>query len=125
MNTLAKLSIEDAKALGVIVAKPMESTHYNMKVKGVTFDIIYAEMLGACPVRNGTGVLEMIEPADNHNASVILSADGTRILAWDLRNAKRAEQANISQPTYPNGLRKGDSGPNPESQDLTMTFTHR
>jgi hypothetical protein len=125
MNTLGKFSIQDAKALGVIDAKPMESTQYNMKVKGVTFDIIYAEMLGACPVRNGNDVLEMIEPADNENASLILSADGTRILAWNLRNAKRADQPDVSQPTYPSGLRKSDGGPNPESQAITITFSHR
>jgi ankyrin repeat protein len=123
------LPLEEAIALGVIGYKPagLVPSGTELKTPVTTFDVTSMEMQGSCFVKHTTSSNKdlaaglMIEPKDILDASVVLSADGKRLLAWDIGNAKVADHADTSQATYPNSARKKVGGYNPESQRATYS----
>ena len=95
MNVVMNLSLEDAKRLKVINSGP---PGLEVKAQGTTFNYTYVEVTGG-----GIAVgKETISPRDNLNSTIVLSADGTRLLTWDLRTATPAAQP-WPQPTMVKG----------------------
>lgn len=79
MNFAVNLSLEEAKNFGVIGVIPA-SPDANPDSQGRTFKRIYFEATeGGVLVGN-----QIITPRDNLNTTLFLSADGSRLLAWDL-----------------------------------------
>ncbi|MGA3070514.1 MAG: ankyrin repeat domain-containing protein [Terracidiphilus sp.] len=97
MNVAKNLSLEDAKSLGVIGVAPA-SEGANSNADGMMFNYIYFEATKG-------GVIvghQMITPKDSLNSTILLSADSSRLLAWDLTNATAAANPS-SQPTMKEG----------------------
>lgn len=128
-NALKKVSVEEAVALGVIGSKPATSvpSGTTLRIPVTTFDVTSLEMQGPCLVAYKSRTQEnnviklLLEPRDVLNVHVVLSADGTQLLAWDLRDAKADDHPDTARATYPNSARKKYGGFNPESQTATYT----
>ncbi|MFZ1083545.1 MAG: energy transducer TonB [Terracidiphilus sp.] len=87
------LTLEKAKKLKVIGFTPSSDTA-DSDSSGRTFNRTYFEATsGGVLVGN-----EMITPKDSLNAMVILSADGSRLLSWDITNATTSDHPS-TQPT--------------------------
>ena len=126
-DLFVNVSLEEAKALKVIDCRPAP---VKSSAKGRTFNSVFAEIIeGGFIVGKKEGVFELVEPRDNVNSTVVLSADGKRLLTWDVRNAQVAERPN-PKPTFvagaaavepfndlPAGLTKEYT---PESQEFTL-----
>jgi TonB family protein len=93
MDIGVNLSLDRAKKLRVIGFTPSADTA-NSDSSGRTFNHTYFEATsGGVLVGN-----EMITPKDYQNATLILSADGHRLLSWDTTNATIADHPS-TQPT--------------------------
>ena len=85
MDAAMNLSLEDAIGLGVIGSRPAIRGE-NAEADGTIFSSGYFE------VESGTTVVgeKVITPKDFLNCTIVLSADGSRLLAWDLGKATPA-----------------------------------
>jgi TonB family protein len=86
MDVGVNLSLVEAKKLNVIGLTPAAGKE-DSDTAGKTFNRIYFESTGG-------GVLvgdQIISPKDSLNAALVLSADGSRLLSWDLSQATVAE----------------------------------
>jgi hypothetical protein len=92
-NVAMNLSLADAKLLKVIGVSPAVPGAAP-KTQGQTFNYVYMEVTSGAVVVDNLS----IAPKDSLNSTIILSADGTRLLAWDLSKATSAPQPS-SQPT--------------------------
>jgi len=93
MDAGVNLSLEEARKLNVIGFTPAAGKE-DSDTPGKTFNRIYFESTGG-------GVLvgdQIISPKDSLDATLILSADGSRLLCWDLSKASPAERPS-SEPT--------------------------
>jgi hypothetical protein len=88
MNVIMNISLEEAKSLAVIGCNPAP---YGAKstANGRTFHSIYFEAVDGNVI---IGNNDQITPKDNLNSTIVLSADGTRLLTWDTSNATSAPQ---------------------------------
>lgn len=128
-DAFALLTIDNAIGLGVVDYK-MTSTLRSgtmLKVQVTTFNVSSYEVQGESLFQDKqssnrdvvAGIV--IEPKDILNTKCVLSADGKRLLAWDLNGTTVAEHADVSRATYPASARKPSGGLNPESQTATLT----
>jgi TonB family protein len=93
MDVGVNLPLDKAKKLKVIGFTPSSDTA-DSDSSGRTFNHTYFEA-----TRGGVLVGDqMITPKDLNNATLILSADGSRLLSWDTTNATPSDQPS-SQPT--------------------------
>jgi len=94
-DLFVNVSVEEAKRLKVVNSKPIRPGTKN-EVKGKTFNYVYGEI-----VEGGFAIgKEVIEPRDNVDSTIVLSADGSRLLTWDLSNAKESTHPDRN-PTFP------------------------
>jgi len=131
-DVLVNVSVEEAKSLKVIDSKPVP-VGFESNPKGRTFNYVFGEIIEGgyivAKMVDDKPVYDLIEPRDNLNSTVILSADGKRLLAWDVRNAQAAKRPS-PPPTFianaasvqpfkdvPAGLSKEYT---PESQSFTV-----
>ena len=98
MDLAMNLSLADAKDLGVIGSVPAASTA-NPNAQGTTFNYKYFEATDGGVVVGS----DLITPKDSLKSTIILSADGSRLLAWDLSNSTPAPHPS-TQPTVKKGL---------------------
>lgn len=102
MNVLVNVSLEEAKRLEVIGSRTA-TPGLTTKAEGITFNYIYGEIVEGdfivAKMVNKEVVKEVIEPRDHLNSTVVLSADETRLLTWDLSKAKIATQPD-PHPTF-------------------------
>ena len=100
LSVARNLSLEDARRLGVINSSPA-SRGVNYQEKGVTFDYVYFEASGGGVVVGD----QVVAPRDLLNSTIVLSADGKRLLTWDASGAREAPQPS-TRPT----IEKGQDG---------------
>ena len=94
MKVLRNVSLEEAKTEKLLDVKPATKGE-NVSANGQTFNWTCMEVTdGGCVVND-----ELISPKDSIGAMVVLSGDGTSLLAWDVQNAKAAAQPDKT-PTY-------------------------
>lgn len=101
MDAAMNLSLADAIKLSAIGSAPVASGPNSAQAQAMTFNSMYVEA-------SGGGVIvgnQIITPKDSLNTTIILSADGSRLLAWDL--GKSTPAANPS--TAPT-IKKGPDG---------------
>jgi TonB family protein len=105
-NLSRNLTLDEAEKLDVI-GYSAATADANPDSQGRTFNHIYFEATDG-------GVLagnQIITPKDNGNSTLILSADGTQLLSWDLGNAKSAEHPS-TEPT----MKQNEDGSYPCAQ---------
>jgi hypothetical protein len=137
MAVLVNVSVEEAKSHKVIDSKSVP-VGLESNPKGKTFNYVFGEIIEGgyivAKMVDDKPVYDLIEPRDNLNSTVILSADGKRLLAWDVRNAQAAKRPS-QQPTFiagaasvqpfkdvPAGISKEYT---PESQSFTVNQKRR
>lgn len=101
MDAAMNLSLADAIRLGAIGSAPVAQGPNSAQAKAMSFSYMYVEA-------SGGGVIvgnQIITPKDSLNATIVLSTDGSRLLAWDL--GKSIPAANPS--TAPT-IKKGPDG---------------
>lgn len=136
---LLNLSLSAAVDLGVITSTPIQAGT-KFAAKGMTFHWNYVEIdEGGIPqLSTDENVKQLIEPKDSLMSSIVLTADGRRLLAWDLSNAEAAKKPSsertfievadpVAQPLGPasNGPWVLDKKATPESQPVTVEGTLR
>lgn len=130
-DAFTMLKLVDAISQGVIRYKLLADVPRGtiFRIPTTTFEYTTFEMQGPClagdpnstDVNLSKGIV--VEPTDFVNASIVMSADGKRLLAWDLKNATVADQPDVSHATYPDSARADKGGLNPEKQTATYTQT--
>jgi len=98
MNVLKYLSVEEAVSLNVINSRPAAHGEA-FTAKGMTFNYVYVEITDGYEIRPSMSATLVIWAKDIHNSTIILSADGTHILTWDLNKAKVAAKPD-THPTF-------------------------
>ena len=83
-SAASSLTPEEAVKLGVLKQVPAGQGK-RLNTQGVTFNSVYIEPIG--PIVAGG---QLITPVDLLNCPVVLSADGTQLLAWDSSKATEA-----------------------------------
>lgn len=97
MKVAKNLSLGEAKRLGVVAVSPARSGP-DVQTQATTFNYVYVEATGGGVVVGN----DVIAPEDLLNSILILSGDGTRLLAWDIGKATPAPQPS-RQPTIIKG----------------------
>jgi hypothetical protein len=87
MDAAKGLSLNDARRRGVIVTAPA-TRGSRVSTQGETFNYVYFEATGGAVVVGD----QTVAPRDLLNTTVIISADGKRLLGWDTSKASEAAQ---------------------------------
>jgi len=98
MNVLKSLSVQDAVRLEVIGSIPREPGK-KITYVGQSFNYVYLEICQGDVTPYSPAVRLIIEPRDNLDSTIILSADGKHLLSWDLSNSHPTTQTS-EQPTF-------------------------
>jgi len=118
MNVSLNVSLEEALRLKVLNSR--QASHgVNVQGKGTTFNYTFIEVTRGAVAVDSPGMFEawkrlhqkespvpptkvVITPTDSLNSTIILGADGTRLLTWDLSQATPAAQPS-TEPTIVKG----------------------
>lgn len=106
MKILTSISLRDALAQHILSSKPypLGATY---DAVGRTFNYVYMEVVEGWfpPVSVGRGGVQtqVVSPKDSPNATIVVSADGKRLLTWDLTKAHAAESPALD-PTFIPGV---------------------
>jgi len=91
---LRNVSLKEARAQGLLDIRPATKGR-EIDANGQTFNWTCLEVTSGATVVGD----ELIGPKDSKNAMVIISKDGTSLLAWDLKDAERVTHPD-DKPTY-------------------------
>ncbi len=101
-DLLVNVSLEEAKTLEVMHFRPAPAG-IKSSPEGRTFNYVYCEIIEGgfivAKMVDNKLFYELVAPRDNLNSTVVLSADGKRLLTWDLRHAQAAKRPN-AKPTF-------------------------
>ncbi len=139
MNVLASVPLKEALELSIVSSRPLK-LYDSYKAKAVTFNWQFIEIVdgGLPPVSTKEGEdPQLILPTDYANASIVLSADGKRLLTWDISAAEPVAQPTkertfidvaasnpaFSDPPGPKGAWQLDKTKTPSSQEATVSGT--